>query len=386
MPPDPSPVSDTNIPARPDVLVWVEREPGGEYARYAADLCSAWRETAGVRVWMEPGDPCATKALFGNTPVETPERFATSSSAPLHRALRARPPRALILVGTRAAALGVTLARKTGIPATAYAALSDRMYADTSLVHVARNYLTQSRIIRSVHTVIVPTHGMRYQFLLRDWAPGTHHQLLPLCLPAAPAEASAARDALRRTLGVRAGESHVVYAGPFTKHARLDWLLRSWALVEEQDATARLTLAGEGPEGDALRALAERLGLARCTLATPEHPLPFYVAAADVVAMTCLFAIHARLPTWAMQAARPIVAMEADGVRMYVGHGQNGCLAPVGDIHAFSRALLELLRDPERAARLGAEGARRATQYAPDAHRDRAHAILTALLAGDAPT
>lgn len=385
MSPEPSPASDTNTAARPDVLVWVEREPGGEYARYVADLCAAWRGVAGVRVWMEPGDPCATTALFGDTPVETPACFAASSSAPLRRALRARTPRALILVGTRAASLGVTLAREAGISATAYAALSDRMYADTSLFRVARNYLTQSRIVRSVHTVIVPTHGMRYQFLLRDWAPDTRHQLLPLCLPAAPVEAVASRDALRRALGVREGESHVVYAGPFTKHARLDWLLRSWALIEEQDATARLTLAGEGPETDALRALAERLGLARCTLATPAHPLPFYVAAADVVAMTCLYAIHARLPTWAMQAARPIVAMEADGVRMYVGHGQNGCLAPVGDIHAFSHALLELLRDPERAARLGAEGARRAAQYGPDAHRDRARAILAALLAGVAP-
>ena len=70
------------------------------------------------------------------------------------------------------------------------------------------------------------------------------------------------------------------------------------------------------------------------------------------------------LPSWAegmsnalmeaMAAGRPVVATAVGGNTELVSDGRTGVLVPPGDPGAIARAVGDLLRDPDRATRLGA--------------------------------
>ena len=56
------------------------------------------------------------------------------------------------------------------------------------------------------------------------------------------------------------------------------------------------------------------------------------------------------------------IVTDIRGCRETVEHGVNGLLLPVGDSHAFARALIELLRDQDRRARMGVAGRKMAEE------------------------
>jgi glycosyltransferase involved in cell wall biosynthesis len=58
----------------------------------------------------------------------------------------------------------------------------------------------------------------------------------------------------------------------------------------------------------------------------------------------------------AMAAGRPVVSTRAGGVEDVVTDGETGVVVPIGDAPAVARAVVDLLEDPARAARLGAAG------------------------------
>jgi glycosyltransferase involved in cell wall biosynthesis len=58
----------------------------------------------------------------------------------------------------------------------------------------------------------------------------------------------------------------------------------------------------------------------------------------------------------ASACARAVVATEVGGVREAVSDGVTGTLIPPGEITAIADALVELLKDPERRARMGQAG------------------------------
>jgi glycosyltransferase involved in cell wall biosynthesis len=58
----------------------------------------------------------------------------------------------------------------------------------------------------------------------------------------------------------------------------------------------------------------------------------------------------------ASACARPVVATDVGGVREVVSDGVSGTLIPPGEITAIADALIDLLQDPERRARMGHSG------------------------------
>ena len=119
----------------------------------------------------------------------------------------------------------------------------------------------------------------------------------------------------------------------------------------------RLRIYGEGPErtrlaGDiAAAGLGEQVMLAGF-VADPREAL----AAAAVVAMPSLLEGLGAAALEAMAMAKPVVATDAGGLPESVLDGVTGMIVPRGDAAALARALVALLRDPERARRLGEAG------------------------------
>ena len=169
--------------------------------------------------------------------------------------------------------------------------------------------------------------------------------------------APADRNAARRALRLDPAAPTVVCVGRLAELKGQDRLLTAWPDVLARVPDARLVLVGDGPLGDAWRALP---GAGHDSVLWWGHsadPAPFY-AAADVVAMPSRAEGMALVPLEAMACARSVVAFDVGGVRQSVGDA--GTILPAGDTGALADALVARLADPALAATEGRRGRRRA--------------------------
>lgn len=148
-----------------------------------------------------------------------------------------------------------------------------------------------------------------------------------------------------------------------TREKQVDRLLRAFArhiLPVRPDAT--LTLVGDGPEHDALRAHAVRLGVAHRCFFPGEFPLTEMVRFyrhADVFVYASLSETYGQVVSEALWCGLPAVAFaDGMGVSDQLEHGVSGWLVPPGpDLDAAEAALgahvLRLLDEPDERRALG---------------------------------
>jgi glycosyltransferase involved in cell wall biosynthesis len=131
--------------------------------------------------------------------------------------------------------------------------------------------------------------------------------------------------------------------------------------VREEEPRAALVVLGGGPERAALEALARDLGVADA-LVLPGRvgDVPALLERAEIVVHPARWEGFGLALLEAMLAARPVVAARVSAVPELVAHGETGLLVPPDDPRALAAALAGLLRDPERARRLGEAGRERA--------------------------
>jgi glycosyltransferase involved in cell wall biosynthesis len=141
----------------------------------------------------------------------------------------------------------------------------------------------------------------------------------------------------------------------------LDFLAAA-ALVAEQLPGARFLIVGEADHGkpDAVEpAAAEAYGIAsRCIFVgwQPNEALPSLYRLMDLLVLPSLFEGIPRVVMEAAAMGVPAVVTDVKGNREAVEDGRNGLRVPLGDVPALAAAILALLTDPERRARMGAAG------------------------------
>jgi glycosyltransferase involved in cell wall biosynthesis len=160
----------------------------------------------------------------------------------------------------------------------------------------------------------------------------------------------------------------VVFAGRMVRTKGVEVLLRA-----ARDVEVELVLCGDGRELAAMRALAERLGIAARThfrgwMGAEE--LAQELADASIVAVPSLwpepFGI---VGIEAFAAGRPAIASDTGGIPDWLEHGVNGLAVPAGDVGALSGALSALLEDPQRQQAMGLAGrATVAAQFSGERH------------------
>ncbi|SDP23669.1 phosphatidylinositol alpha-1,6-mannosyltransferase [Nakamurella panacisegetis] len=145
-----------------------------------------------------------------------------------------------------------------------------------------------------------------------------------------------------------------------------DMLIRALPGVLESVPDAVLLVVGGGPDADALRRLADDVGVAENVTfvgSVPWPELPAHYAAADVFAMPCrtrgggldvegLGIVF--LEASAMQL--PVVAGDSGGAPEAVLPGRTGLVVGGRDVDGIAQAISGLLLDRERSARMGAAG------------------------------
>ena len=178
------------------------------------------------------------------------------------------------------------------------------------------------------------------------------------------------------TMPAREGSGHegrrrVVFAGRMVRSKGVGILIRA-----ARDVDGEFVLCGDGREIEALRALADSLGLSdriRFTGWLDGGELAAELAEASVVVVPSLWPEPFGLVgIEALAAGRPVVASATGGVPDWLQDGVGGLAVPPGDPARLAQALDEMLADTARQREMGQAGKHFVEQrFTADLHVER---------------
>jgi len=211
---------------------------------------------------------------------------------------------------------------------------------------------TRNAALRRARRVVVPSAYLRDLALGWGVAP---ERLEVVPNPAPPLPALPDRDEARARLGLNG----------FTL-AAAGRLTRQKALLDALDAVSRteevsLVVAGEGPERAALERRASKPDLVdrvRFAGALSRDEVLTLFRAADAALLTSAWENLPHSVVEALAVGTPVVATAVGGVPEVVRDGENGLLAPAGDVDAIADAIRRLEGDDALRATLAANAAR----------------------------
>lgn len=150
-------------------------------------------------------------------------------------------------------------------------------------------------------------------------------------------------------------EKSVASVGRLTDQKGIDMLLDTWALVAPQRPGWRLDIHGTGEDEAQLRAQCTRLGLdGSVGWRGRTDDVPGALAASSVFVQSSRGEGFPLALMEAMASGLPCAAFDcAPGVREIVRDGEDGLLAPAGDIGALADRLLRLTGNPRMRDAMG---------------------------------
>ena len=162
------------------------------------------------------------------------------------------------------------------------------------------------------------------------------------------------RLTVRRSLGL--GDEHfvVLMVANLIRYKGHREAIQSFARIRAANTHARLVLVGTGPEEEALRRMADELGIApEVMFLGRRRDVPVLLSAADVFLLASHEEGFPNAVLEAMAAALPIVATDVGGLREQIGGGEAGVLVPARDCDAMAAALDGLATNAEERRRIG---------------------------------
>jgi glycosyltransferase involved in cell wall biosynthesis len=148
----------------------------------------------------------------------------------------------------------------------------------------------------------------------------------------------------------------------------------------------KFVLAGDGELRGEIEELIGRLGLAgRITLLGWRRDIPELMRSFDILLHTSRWEGLPRVFPEAMATGLPVVATRVDGAPEAIQDGVSGILVEPGDVEGMARAVVELIRDPERRLSMGRAGLERVAAWDIDS-MVRSQESLYRKLLNEAPT
>lgn len=163
----------------------------------------------------------------------------------------------------------------------------------------------------------------------------------------------------RRALNHKPGSEHLIVTRNLEALYDNESAIRALARVRQNFPTARLTLAGTGPERARLEILARELGLAdtvRFSGRLDRDAMAALYADATVMLNPSLTDNMPNSVLEALACAVPVVSTDVGGVPYLLKHGETALLVKPSRPDQLADAVLRLLQDPALQERLTSQG------------------------------
>lgn len=235
-------------------------------------------------------------------------------------------------------------------------------------------------VLRSSDRVVAESTDIRDR-VLRHYAYDGPVEIIPLGVRR-PEFSPSTREAL----DLPAEPLLLVTVGRLVARKGLDDALRVVAGLEDLDA--HIAVVGDGPLGDELRRLADRLGVAdrvHFLGYVPEETKWQVLACADVYVSTTRHEGFGLVYLEAMLSGLPVVTYARGGQTDFLAHGESGALLDPGDRSGLAAAVRALAGDPERREEIGRENRRRAEGFTARRCAEDYEELFADLLGGDRP-
>ena len=245
------------------------------------------------------------------------------------------------------AAPAIRIASQRGVPAIV------NYRGGEAASFMARSHRSVRRTMERAAAVVVPSEYLRQVFA----AYGIHAEVVPNVVDL---------NCFRPSVPSRTRGAHLVVTRNLEPIYDNATAIRALALVRARLPSARLTIAGSGPERRALEALAAALGVAAAVTFTGRLEREAVAALyrdADVALNPSTVDNMPNSLLEALASGVPIVSTDVGGVPHIVQDGTTALLVPPRDPEAMARAALRLLENPELSARLAAAGLQQARRY-----------------------
>jgi glycogen(starch) synthase len=220
--------------------------------------------------------------------------------------------------------------------------------------------LAARRLVRRASAVLLLS-SEEVEEWKRFYPPG-HYDLVANALAPLPQEGP------EPSLVVRSSETpELLFVGRLIREKGIYELLEAFAAVRSR-RTCRLTVAGEGPELEQLRAQVSQLGVAADVEFTGhilEDDLNGIYRRADVLVLP---SYSEGLPTVLLEAMSfglPIVTTRIRGAADHLVEGENALFVPSRDSGALAEAMDRLLDDEALRGAMGENNLRKAGDFAP---------------------
>jgi glycosyltransferase involved in cell wall biosynthesis len=265
---------------------------------------------------------------------------------------------------------GVSFARRSRIPviATYHTFFEEYLHHYVPLLPRSLGRSLARRFTRSqcsqLDAIVVPSEPMRQ--LLLEYGVSTRTQVIPTGLPAdrfVPGDGAR----FRARYGIAGDRPLLLYVGRVAHEKNIEFLLHSFVVLRRARPDAMLAIAGEGPARAHLQSLAVQLGIAPqlhfIGYLEREHALADCYAAADVFVFASRTETQGLVLLEALAQGRPVVSTAILGTASIL---QPGCGARVAPEKAdvFAQTVLDILDDPQRAAKLSAQARTYAQSWA----------------------
>jgi N-acetyl-alpha-D-glucosaminyl L-malate synthase BshA len=146
---------------------------------------------------------------------------------------------------------------------------------------------------------------------------------------------------------LRDGEKLVLHVSNFRPVKRVRDVVKVFARVCHS-VPSRLVLVGDGPDRPEAADEARAQGITdRVVFLGKQDSVGEIMACADLMLLPSQTESFGLVALEAMASGVPVIASNAGGLPEVVDHGENGFLAPVGDVDAMADGALQILRDPD---------------------------------------
>ncbi|MBA3429898.1 MAG: glycosyltransferase family 4 protein [Actinobacteria bacterium] len=165
------------------------------------------------------------------------------------------------------------------------------------------------------------------------------------------------RDEVRSQLGLNPSDHVMTMVGTFKRQKGHSVLIDALADAKDRLPHLKIILVGDGELRNEIATSVRTHGLEdRVHFLGSRRDVPQILAASDSFILPSLWEGLPVALVEAMASGLPVIATSVSGTSEVMDDGVTGWVVPAGDASALKTAMLDLVADPQRAARMGVAG------------------------------